>query len=99
MLDVHDQLAFVNIKDSTDKEVHLKTMKYPVKLNQEHLLGFAVRDRLINVAVNGRLLFTFTLPTSRQLGKIAIINAGATAVFDDFRMEALSADVKLVPDR
>ena len=56
MLDVHDQLAFVNIKDSTDKEVYVKTVKYPVKLNQEYLLGFAVRDRLMNVALDRRLL-------------------------------------------
>ncbi len=71
---------------------------HPVELNRDYLLEFAVRDRLMNVALDRRLLFTLTLPTVRQAGKIAILAASATATFDDFRMEALPADVKLVPD-
>jgi len=74
------------------------TVSRDVRLDQDYSLEIVVRDRLMNVLVDDRLQVAFTLPERRASGKITIFTFSAEAEFDDFHVESLATDVKLVAD-
>ena len=66
----------------------------PIQLNQEYTLNLKVRDRLINVTLNGQFLFAFELPTRRP-GAIQLMAYDATADFDAIEIRHLPEGIML----
>jgi mono/diheme cytochrome c family protein len=65
---------------------------YPVELNREYELQVAVRGKLINVSVNGKLEFVYRIPVERNKdGRIAMWTYDATAEFLKAQIEELPA--------
>ncbi len=69
-----------------------------ILLDRDYLVELAVRDRLLNVLIDGELQFAFTLPANRNPGKLAIFTFSATAEFDDLEVASLALDRELVAD-
>ena len=67
----------------------------PVKIGAKQELRIAVRDRLLNVWVNGVLRIVHTLSDSRQPGKLTLWTFDATADFLGIEARPLAATVKL----
>lgn len=68
---------------------------YPVELGKEYVLRVAVRDRLLNVSVNGTLLLVYKLAEERVPGRLAIWSFDCAAEFAGFRAEALAPQAAL----
>jgi hypothetical protein len=69
----------------------------PVELNREYELAVAVRDKLLNVAVDGKLLLAYRLPDrSATDGRLSLWAFDATAEFLRVRIEAIPPNVQLV---
>jgi hypothetical protein len=68
--------------------------KLPIHLNREYTLNLKVRDRLINVTLNGQFLFAFEMPP-RQPGAIQLMAYDAIAEFDKIEVRHLPAGIVL----
>ena len=68
--------------------------KRSIKLNQIYTLGLKVRDRLINVSLDGEFLFAYTLPR-RQPGAVQIMAYDAVTEFHGIDVWNLPAQVVL----
>ena len=68
--------------------------KRSIKLNQIYTLGLKVRDRLINVSLDGEFLFAYTLPR-RQPGAVQLMAYDAVTEFHGIDVWNLPAQVVL----
>ncbi|MEX0728821.1 MAG: DUF1553 domain-containing protein [Planctomycetaceae bacterium] len=64
-------------------------VKYPVRINQEITLDFAVKGQLLNVWVNGELAIAYTMPVSRKSGGFALWTHAGAAEFDEVLIDPL----------
>jgi len=87
----------ITLQDAGGKWAYPQTgaKSIPIKLNQDYVLQVAVRDRLMNVLIDNKLLVAFALPANRKPGKISVWTFSATAKFDSIQVEPLAADVQL----
>ena len=69
---------------------------FTVNVNQDYLLELAVRDRLLNVLLDGDLVLAYQLP-ERKAGRFSLWAFSATAEFDHFELTTLSQQVQLQP--
>jgi mono/diheme cytochrome c family protein len=67
----------------------------PVKLNEPYELRVDVRDRLVNVYVNAKLVLAHKLLKARQPGHFKLWTYDATATFTNARVEMLKPDAQL----
>lgn len=68
----------------------------PVKEGELYEFEVAVRDRVINVSVDGELALSFLLPFRHPSGQIEVSAFDATAEFHSLEVASLPADVRLV---
>jgi hypothetical protein len=68
----------------------------PVELGKTYTLEIAVRDRLVNVSIDGTHALAFALPVPREAGRLSLITFDAEAKFRSFSLRELPADVPLV---
>lgn len=61
----------------------------PIVLNQPNDFRLVVRDRLVNVHWNGKLVLAWTLPFPRQVGVIQLTTFDALASFDSFILRGM----------
>lgn len=67
----------------------------PIKVGEAYEMRFAVRDRLINVWLNGQFHIAHLLPSRPENGRISLAGFDATVAFDSIEVKALPADLKL----
>ena len=67
----------------------------PILVGKAYELRFAVRDRLLNVWLDGEFLLAYTLPTRNPGGFLALSGFDATVAFDLIEVRELSPDLKL----
>ncbi len=72
---------------------------FPVKLNDEVTLDFAVRGNLLNVWANGKLTSVYRLPVARKAGGFTIWAHDATAEFCEVTLAELPDSVPLAEKR
>ena len=68
--------------------------KLPIHLNREYTLNLKVRDRVINVSLDGQFLFAYQMPP-RQPGAIQLMAYDAIAEFDKIEVRHLPAGIVL----
>lgn len=68
---------------------------YPTELGKEYLLRVAVRERLVNVSVNGALLLAYRLPEERAPARLAFWSFDCAAEFRSFEAGALDPQAVL----
>jgi hypothetical protein len=66
-----------------------------IEVGKEYELRFAVRDRLINVWLDGTFLIAYELPRRSGGGRIALSGFDATVAFDSVSIAPLAAGVKM----
>lgn len=67
-----------------------------VELDQSYELTIKVRDKLVNVAIDGEHAIAFALPVAREPGHLNLLTYDASAAFDQFELRELPADAQLV---
>ncbi|MBL9151673.1 MAG: DUF1553 domain-containing protein [Verrucomicrobiales bacterium] len=67
----------------------------PIRVGETHELRFAVRDRLVNVWLDGELVIVHALPRRIDGGRIALSGFDATVAFDSIEIRELAPDVSL----
>lgn len=68
----------------------------PIGLGEEHELQVFLRDQLVNVAVDGKLMFAYKLPQPRAVnGELRLWTFDATAEFLNVEVTALGAETVL----
>ena len=67
----------------------------PIEIGKPYTLRLAVRDRLVNVWLNGKFQIAYTLPDRRPEGRLELSGFDATVAFDEIEIKSLPADVKL----
>ena len=67
----------------------------PIRTGEAYELRFAVRDRLVNVWLNGERVIAHTLPKRSEGGKISLSGFDATVAFDSIEVRPLAPDLKL----
>ncbi|MFP6859463.1 MAG: DUF1549 and DUF1553 domain-containing protein [Roseibacillus sp.] len=72
-------------------------VKKPVKVGEAYELKFAVRDRLLNVWLNGEFVLAYELPKRHPDGHLAISGFDAVVAFDSFKLRELPDEVVLQP--
>ena len=68
-----------------------------VNLNQDYSLEVRVRDRLVNVLLDGQHLFAYNLPERQVGGALELFAFDATAEFLAIEVRELSPELALVP--
>ncbi|MDB4614186.1 PSD1 and planctomycete cytochrome C domain-containing protein [bacterium] len=69
---------------------------YPVKVGDVLELKFAVRDRLVNVWLDGKFQVAYLLPDRRSNGWFTLQGFDAAVSYDRIELRSLPDDVKLV---
>ena len=69
---------------------------HPIRVNQDYELELLVKDRLLNVLIDGQLKVSYSLPP-RKPGRLSIWTFSATAEFDQLRVTTLAPIAKLAP--
>ena len=83
--------------DGKDQYPPKGKVQRPIKVGETYELKFAVRDRLLNVWLDGEFLLAYELPIRHADGRIAITGFDAVVAFDSLRLRALPADYPLQP--
>ena len=80
------------------KEVYptVGIVRHPLQMNETITLDIAVRDRLLNVWVDGVLKIAYTMPMARRRGRFALWNHSGKAEFDDVHISTLPDNEQLV---
>ncbi len=86
----------VNGKDTYPSE---GVVPFPVKINDEVTLDFAVRGNLLNTWVNGKLTCVYRLPVERKAGAFSIWAHDAKAEFSEVKLTELPDSVALAEKR
>ncbi|HSG69023.1 MAG TPA: DUF1549 domain-containing protein, partial [Planctomycetaceae bacterium] len=71
----------------------------PVEIGQELTVDLAVRDRDLNVWLNGDLKIVYKLPLERRDGTFALWTHSGTAEFDELRIESLPETFQLATSK
>ena len=71
--------------------------KISVQLNQVYTLRVAIRNRLVNVSLDGKHRVSFEFPLERQVGKLQLASFDSLANFDSIRLYELPPTVDLIP--
>ncbi len=71
----------------------------PIKIGTPYTLRFAVRNRLVNVWLNGKSQLAYTLPDRKPGGRLELSGFDATVAFDDITIRSLPTDVKLAQSK
>jgi len=71
----------------------------PIAIGKPYTLRLAVRDRLVNVWLNGKFQIAYTLPDRKPGGRLELSGFDATVAFDDVSIAALPAGVKLAESK
>jgi hypothetical protein len=66
-----------------------------IQKDRVHTLEVSVRDKLVNVVVDGELVVVYTLPDDRRPGKFAVWAFDSQAEFLNLSLSTLAADVPL----
>jgi len=66
-----------------------------IELNHPHELVLRIRDRLVNMVVDGEPAVAYRLPIDRQRGALELITFDATAEFHAFELRELAPTVTL----
>ncbi|MEO8493538.1 MAG: PSD1 and planctomycete cytochrome C domain-containing protein [Planctomycetota bacterium] len=69
----------------------------PVSLDTPYEMSIRIRDRLVNVSLNGQHLLAYELPVERSAGRIDLVAFDAVAKFHSIEIHELSPNVKLMP--
>ncbi|MEZ6141549.1 MAG: DUF1549 domain-containing protein [Zavarzinella sp.] len=69
--------------------------RLPISLNREYTLNVRIRDRLLNVTLNGEVVLTCTTPAARQNGAMQISTFDALVAIHEFRLAPLDPSIKL----
>ncbi len=69
----------------------------PVPLDQTYELTIAVRDRLMNILLDGQLAIVYQLPVDRKPGWVDLVSFDSEASFEYVEVLRLPEDVELVP--
>ncbi len=69
---------------------------HPIKVGQDYVLELAVKDRLLNVLIDGELKVAYNLP-KRKAGRMSVWAFSATAEFDQLDVTTLPPETQLVP--
>ena len=67
-----------------------------VELNQPYELEIKVREKLINISIDGEHALAYELSVPREPGNIAVLTYDAAAKFDHFELRELPQETKLV---
>jgi hypothetical protein len=67
----------------------------PIKVGEAQELKFAVRDRLVNVWLNGEFVLAYQLPDRKPLGSFSFSGFDATVAFDSISLKSMPADYHL----
>ena len=96
-LSVQGAKVQVTLRSSDGTFAYPKTglKSLPLELNREYTLEVAVRDRLLNVSVDDKLVVAFNLPADRQAGKLSIWTFSAKASFNKIEAGELPPGFKL----
>ena len=70
-----------------------------VELGKPQTVELAVRDRQLNVWLNGELKIVYTLPLERRTGQFALWTHSGAAEFDDLRIESLPESFALATSK
>ncbi|MDG2126800.1 MAG: DUF1553 domain-containing protein [Fuerstiella sp.] len=68
----------------------------PIKVGETYDLRFAVRDRLVNVWLNGKFTVAYSFPDRRPDGRFTLSGFDATVAYDSITIKSLPAATKLV---
>ncbi|MEO1980926.1 MAG: DUF1549 domain-containing protein, partial [Fuerstiella sp.] len=72
---------------------------HPITVGERYELRFAVRDRLVNVWLNGKFMVAYLFPDRRPDGRFTLSGFDATVAFDDITIRSLPTDVKLAQSK
>ncbi len=67
----------------------------PIKVGQAYEFRFAVRDRLINVWLDGEFVLAYTLPDRKPQGSFSLSGFDATVAFDSISIRSLPIDFEM----
>ncbi|HYG78207.1 MAG TPA: PSD1 and planctomycete cytochrome C domain-containing protein [Planctomycetota bacterium] len=67
----------------------------PIRANQEYTLQVLVREQLMNVYVDEKLVLVYTLTRPRKAGRLVLWTYDATAEFSEINVHTLPTQVKL----
>ena len=68
----------------------------PIKVGETYELRFAVRDRLVNVWLDGEFAVAYLFPDRRPDGRLTLSGFDATVAYDSIAIKSLPDDTKLV---
>ncbi len=89
------KVQVMHVVDGKDQYPSHGKVKRPVVVGETYELRFAVRDRLLNVWLNGEFVLAYALPRRLAKGRLARSGFDAVVVFDSLKMRALPADIEL----
>ena len=104
----HEKLVYLSaVSPGSKLQVSYKTganqnyppngkLDLPVSLDTPYEMSIRVRDRLVNVSLNGRHLLAYELPVERSVGRIDLVAFDAAAKFHSIEIIELSPSVKLI---
>jgi mono/diheme cytochrome c family protein len=68
----------------------------PIEIGRPYTLRLAVRDRLVNVWLDGKFQIAYVLPDRKPGGRLELSGFDATVAFDEFSIRSLPPGVKLI---
>lgn len=68
---------------------------YPVKVGKPYTIKLQVRDRLVNVYMDGKLVLVYSFPDRRPKGNFALSVFDGLAAFDHIKIRSLPGSMKL----
>jgi hypothetical protein len=87
----------VSYKTGTDQSYPANgKIDLPVSLDTPYEVRIRVRERLVNVSLNGEHLLAYELPVDRRVGQIDLVAFDAVAKFDSLDICELAKDVELM---
>ncbi|MCA9057730.1 MAG: DUF1553 domain-containing protein, partial [Planctomycetaceae bacterium] len=70
----------------------------PVELDRPYTMTIAVRNQLVNVALDGQHAIAFEIPLQREAGLIDLIAFDAAVRFDSLKITSLPLSRKMIPE-
>jgi hypothetical protein len=68
----------------------------PIKVGETYELRFAVRNRLVNVWLNGEFAVAYSFPDRRPDGRFTLSGFDATVAYDSITIKSLPTDAEMV---
>lgn len=67
----------------------------PIRIGEQYELKFAVRDKLVNVWLNGEFVLAYQLPDRPASGRLSLSGFDATVAFEDIMIRSLPVGYEL----